>query len=116
MSEVEEEDDAFINCTFKVFEQDYMLRNISYLWPINSTIIWTFMNEVVFNAKDSSLSLYHKNSITLLLRGCLNIESAPYELPWWQKLAWSVVFSLMLIVAIGGNIIVIWIVLGKWRE
>uniref|UniRef100_A0A8D8QMD3 Tachykinin-like peptides receptor 86C n=1 Tax=Cacopsylla melanoneura TaxID=428564 RepID=A0A8D8QMD3_9HEMI len=115
MAEVEEEDDAFINCTFKVFEQDIILRNITYLWPINSTIMWTFMNEVIFNTKDSSLTLYHKNNITLLLRACLNIESAPHVLPWWQKMAWGAIFSLMLIVAIGGNIIVIWIVLAHRR-
>ncbi|GLH01178.1 Tachykinin-like peptides receptor 86C [Gryllus bimaculatus] len=38
--------------------------------------------------------------------------SRPYALPWWQKLAWTLVFGAMLLVATGGNIIVMWIVLG----
>lgn len=37
----------------------------------------------------------------------------PYELPWQQKMIWSLLFGAMLIVAITGNVIVLWIVLGK---
>lgn len=37
-----------------------------------------------------------------------------YEMLWWAQLAWTTAFSLMLIVAIGGNIIVIWIVTGQF--
>jgi hypothetical protein len=32
---------------------------------------------------------------------------------WWQQLGWSAVFAIMLVVAIGGNTIVMWIVLGE---
>lgn len=39
----------------------------------------------------------------------------PYELPWEQKTIWSLVFGAMLLVAISGNVIVLWIVLGKFR-
>uniref|UniRef100_A0A182T7W8 Uncharacterized protein n=1 Tax=Anopheles maculatus TaxID=74869 RepID=A0A182T7W8_9DIPT len=39
---------------------------------------------------------------------------SPYELPWQLKTAWGVVFGAMLLVAITGNCIVLWIVLGKW--
>ncbi|EJY57886.1 AAEL017544-PA, partial [Aedes aegypti] len=37
---------------------------------------------------------------------------SPYELPWQLKTAWGVVFGAMLLVAITGNSIVLWIVLG----
>lgn len=32
---------------------------------------------------------------------------------WWQQLVWSALFALMLLVATGGNAIVLWIVLGE---
>jgi hypothetical protein len=40
-------------------------------------------------------------------------SSTPYYLAWWQQLAWSTVFAVMVIVAVGGNSIVMWIVLGE---
>lgn len=36
------------------------------------------------------------------------------SMAWWQQLAWTLLFSLMLILAIGGNAIVMWIVLGEF--
>lgn len=38
-----------------------------------------------------------------------------FILPWWQQLIWSFVFGTMVIVATGGNLIVIWIVLAHKR-
>lgn len=38
-----------------------------------------------------------------------------YNLPWWNELIWYVVFMGMVIVATGGNTIVIWIVLADRR-
>jgi hypothetical protein len=38
----------------------------------------------------------------------------PYlVMAWWQQLGWSALFALMLLVAAGGNAIVLWIVLGE---
>lgn len=37
-----------------------------------------------------------------------------YELPWEIKSIWSAIFGAMLFVAITGNTIVLWIVLGKY--
>ncbi|KAK6626734.1 hypothetical protein RUM44_009211 [Polyplax serrata] len=37
----------------------------------------------------------------------------PYDLIWWQKLVWTTAFAVMILIATGGNIIVMWIVLGK---
>ncbi|XP_066981472.1 tachykinin-like peptides receptor 99D isoform X1 [Macrobrachium rosenbergii] len=42
-------------------------------------------------------------------------EPNPYNLPWWHQLIWSVVFGGMVLVATGGNLIVIWIVLADRR-
>lgn len=38
-----------------------------------------------------------------------------YNLPWWHEVIWYVVFMGMVIVATGGNLIVIWIVLADRR-
>lgn len=53
-----------------------------------------------------------------ILRGafsdCIFVnQERPFDLPWWQKLFWSLIFAVILLVATGGNIIVMWIVLGK---
>ena len=37
----------------------------------------------------------------------------PYLLPWWQQLTWTLAFGAMLLVAVGGNAIVMWIVIGE---
>lgn len=35
------------------------------------------------------------------------------SMPWWVQMAWTVVFTSMIVVAIGGNCIVMWIVVGE---
>ncbi|XP_055377131.1 tachykinin-like peptides receptor 99D isoform X2 [Condylostylus longicornis] len=42
-------------------------------------------------------------------------EEISFILPWWRQLIWSVLFGGMVIVATGGNLIVIWIVLAHKR-
>ncbi|CAG2110962.1 unnamed protein product, partial [Medioppia subpectinata] len=42
-------------------------------------------------------------------------EENVYILPLWQQFLWSFIFGLMVVVAAGGNIIVIWIVLAHKR-
>lgn len=37
----------------------------------------------------------------------------PYLLPWWQQLTWTLAFGSMLVVAVGGNAVVMWIVIGR---
>ncbi|XP_071858475.1 tachykinin-like peptides receptor 86C isoform X3 [Bombus fervidus] len=44
-----------------------------------------------------------------------NYQERPFDLSWWQKLFWSLIFAAMLLVATGGNVIVIWIVLAHQR-
>lgn len=38
-----------------------------------------------------------------------------FILPWWRQLLWTILFGGMVIVATGGNLIVIWIVLAHKR-
>ncbi|KAF0765276.1 tachykinin-like peptides receptor 99D, partial [Aphis craccivora] len=42
-------------------------------------------------------------------------DSNQFELPWWHQLAWTVLFVPMIMVATGGNLIVIWIVMTNKR-
>lgn len=51
------------------------------------------------------------------LAQCLEPPPAdrPYLLPWWQQLTWTLAFGAMLLVAVGGNAIVMWIVIGEQR-
>ncbi|XP_022237399.1 tachykinin-like peptides receptor 99D, partial [Limulus polyphemus] len=61
---------------------------------------WTFLDNSTSSRNTSDVSL----------------EDIPQEnvfiLPWWQQTLWSLVFGGMVIVATGGNLIVIWIVLA----
>ncbi|KAG8230362.1 hypothetical protein J437_LFUL010574 [Ladona fulva] len=38
-----------------------------------------------------------------------------FILPWWRQLIWTLLFAVMVVVATGGNVIVIWIVLAHKR-
>lgn len=38
-----------------------------------------------------------------------------FILPWWRQMIWTVLFAGMIVVATGGNLIVIWIVLAHKR-
>ncbi|XP_065351029.1 tachykinin-like peptides receptor 86C isoform X2 [Cloeon dipterum] len=42
-------------------------------------------------------------------------SSTQHHMAWWQQLAWSTVFAVMVFVAVGGNSIVMWIVLAHRR-
>lgn len=45
----------------------------------------------------------------------LNSDVVSFILPWWRQLLWTILFGGMVIVATGGNLIVIWIVLAHKR-
>lgn len=42
-------------------------------------------------------------------------ETYSYVLPWWKQLIWTLLYAAMIVVATGGNLIVIWIVLAHKR-
>ncbi|XP_023933914.1 tachykinin-like peptides receptor 86C isoform X2 [Bicyclus anynana] len=45
----------------------------------------------------------------------MGLGKRPYSPPWWGQLSWFVVFAVMLLLAVLGNTLVIWIVLAHRR-
>lgn len=90
------------NCTALVLDQ-----NITLLMGLNRSELLQVLKE----ALDRSLQ---RELLRDALSDCLHTnQQRPFDLPWWQKLVWSLVYAIILMVATGGNIIVMWIVLGK---
>ncbi|XP_063873601.1 LOW QUALITY PROTEIN: tachykinin-like peptides receptor 86C [Scylla paramamosain] len=55
-----------------------------------------------------------------ILDQCLSLTSIlttprPYLLVWWQQFLWTLVFGVMMTMAVGGNILVIWIICAHRR-
>lgn len=61
------------------------------------------------------------DNLTSFFDKCLNktlldeITTQPYILPWYGQLAWTLIFVVMILVAIIGNLIVIWIIVAHRR-
>lgn len=61
---------------------------------------------------------FFNNSLSSFFDMCLNrtlldeITTQPYILPWYSQLAWISVFTVMILVAIVGNLIVMWIIIA----
>lgn len=93
------------NCSALVLE-----RNLTLLLRLNYS---EFIN-VLEEALDSSSRPEHlRDRIT----DCVFAnQERPFDLPWWQKLFWSLIYAVIVLVAIGGNSIVMWIVLGKKKD
>ncbi|XP_039750556.1 tachykinin-like peptides receptor 86C [Pararge aegeria] len=53
--------------------------------------------------------------LKVTLGNCMGLGKRPYSPPWWGQLAWFVVFAVMLLLAVLGNTLVIWIVLAHRR-
>ncbi|CAG4970294.1 unnamed protein product [Parnassius apollo] len=53
--------------------------------------------------------------LKVTLGNCMGLGIRPYSLPWWVQLVWFIVFTIMLLFAILGNTLVIWIVLAHRR-
>ncbi|GBP28262.1 hypothetical protein EVAR_19113_1 [Eumeta japonica] len=61
----------------------------------------------------AAMTTYSLVTRKMTLGNCLGLGERPYHPPWWGQLAWFIVFAVMLLLAILGNTLVIWIVLGK---
>lgn len=91
------------NCTAVVLEQ-----NITMLMGLNRSEFLHVLKE----ALDRSMQ---REVLRDALSDCLHTgQQRPFALPWWQKLVWSLVYAIILMVATGGNVIVMWIVLGEF--
>lgn len=42
-------------------------------------------------------------------------QSNQFRLPWWRTLIWAMLFAVMIVISIGGNLMVIWVVV-VYRE
>lgn len=79
--------------------------------------------KLIVNASDCSESSSPNDSCNAFKRNSENETSVgpeeedlnPFILPWYFQLAYSIAFVAMVIVAAGGNVIVIWIVLAHKR-
>lgn len=47
--------------------------------------------------------------------GAAPVASFAFVVPWWRQVLWTILFGGMVIVATGGNLIVVWIVLTTKR-
>lgn len=93
--------DRLYNCSAAVLDQD---RN--YLLELNRSELLDILNEVL--VRSTKRDILRTNLSDCLSSG----HQRPFDLLWWQKLSWSAAFAIILLIATGGNIIVMWIVLG----
>ncbi|XP_066603319.1 tachykinin-like peptides receptor 86C isoform X2 [Prorops nasuta] len=92
------------NCSASILE-----RNITLLLELNRSELLTVLEEALHKSTQ-------RDALREAMSDCLFVhQERPFDLPWWQKLSWSVIFALILLVSTGGNIIVMWIVLAHRR-
>ncbi|XP_029666919.1 tachykinin-like peptides receptor 86C isoform X3 [Formica exsecta] len=83
--------------------------NITLLLKVNRSEFRHFFEEALYRST-------RPNILREALLDCIFINrERPFDLPWWQKLFWSLIFAVILLVATSGNIIVMWIVLAHRR-
>ncbi|EFN88479.1 Tachykinin-like peptides receptor 86C [Harpegnathos saltator] len=97
---------AFLyNCSAWVLE-----RNVTLLLRLNYTELLSVVHEAL-NSSDRSDFLRDR-----IVDCVFANQERPFNLPWWQKLLWSLIYTIIVLVAIGGNSIVMWIVLDAFRK
>ncbi|KAK6629629.1 hypothetical protein RUM43_003446 [Polyplax serrata] len=75
------------------------------------SFVYGFLQEIL-GGKNQHLPPEMKRKASDFIATCV-LPPRPYDLIWWQKLVWTTAFAVMILIATGGNIIVMWIVLGK---
>jgi hypothetical protein len=90
------------NCSAQILE-----RNVTLLLRLNRSEFRDFIEEALNKSS-------RRDVLRDALSDCIFVnQERPFDLHWWQKLLWALIFAVILLVATGGNIIVMWIVLGK---
>lgn len=103
------DDNILSNCTAMVLslEFDKSSKELEYY---NSTSLLAILGNML---KSSDLTMSKRTIAKDRLHDCVYPLPEPaHNISLWHKLIWSTVFIAMLIVAIVGNSIVIWIVAG----
>lgn len=73
------------------------------------------------NSSHYQQKIDNDENLTSFFDKCLNktlldeITTQPYILPWYGQLAWTLIFAVMILVAIIGNLIVMWIIVAHRR-
>ena len=106
------DDVTLFNCTGLMLLQLDPSRNLSYLFLLNRTQLVETLDSAL-DEVDNLHDPLRRTAIRDFISECLFPASRPYDLAWWQKLMWTIIFAAMLLVSTGGNTIVMWIVLGK---
>jgi hypothetical protein len=97
------------NCTATLLKQLDPGLNVTSVWTLNRSELVEILEANILEIQNN----VKRTAIIDFLSECLVNVQNPYEMVWWQKLVWTAVFASMLVVATGGNTIVMWIVLGK---
>jgi len=102
-------DNSLRNCTAMVLSLEFN-RSSKELEHYNSTELLTVLGNML---KEADLTMSKRTIAKDRLHDCVYpIPEPPHNISLWHKLIWSTVFIAMLVVAIVGNSIVIWIVAG----
>jgi hypothetical protein len=99
------------NCTATLLKQLEPSLDVKTVWTLNRSEVIEIL-ETTFSETENAVK---RTAMRDFLSECLVTLQNPYEMVWWQKLVWAVIFASMLVVATGGNTIVMWIVLGKYN-
>ncbi|CAI6361967.1 unnamed protein product [Macrosiphum euphorbiae] len=103
------DDNILRNCTAMVLSSEFD-RSSKELEHYNSTALLAILGNVL---KAADLTMSKRTIAKDRLHDCVYPLPEPsHNISTWHKLIWSTVFIGMLIVAIVGNSIVIWIVAG----
>ena len=98
------------NCTATLLQRLDPGLDVESVWTLNHSELLELL-EATFSETENSAK---KTEIRDFMSECLILQN-PYEMVWWQKLMWTAIFASMLVVATGGNTIVMWIVLGEYN-
>jgi hypothetical protein len=99
------------NCTATLLQELDPSLDVKTVWKLNRSELVELL-EVTFSETENNAK---RTAMRDFLAECLFTLQNPYEMVWWQKLVWTAIFASMLVVATGGNTIVMWIVLGKYN-
>jgi hypothetical protein len=99
------------NCTATLLQQLDSGLDVKSVWTLNRSELLELL-ETTFAETENTVK---RTAMRDFMSECLFTLQNPYEMVWWQKLVWTVIFASMLVVATGGNTIVMWIVLGKYN-
>jgi len=99
------------NCTATLLQKLDPGFDMKSVWTLNRSEVLELL-ETTFSQTENTVN---RTAMSDFLSECLVSVQNPYEMVWWQKLVWTVIFASMLVVATGGNTIVMWIVLGKYN-